>query len=329
MTGVRRLTGGPDGDDVLAIDLAGGGLTATVLTWGATVQRLCREGQDRSLILGSPELDAYVEDLLYFGAVVGPVANRIAGGRFELEGAVFDLDRNEAGLTTLHGGRSGFGERNWSLADHGPTHCTLHLDHGDGEGGFPGPISVSVTYRLVEAETLDITISGLSGQETVFNPAFHGYWNLDGSDTVLSHVLWIDAGRYTPVDDRLIPTGAPAGVGGTQFDYRDPRPVGPNLDHNFCTAAARGPLRPVAWLEAGGTRLTVETTEPGLQVYSAGATPSGRWAGHSGRPFPRHAGVALEPQVWPDAPNRPDFPSVRLSPGTPYTQRSLFRLSDP
>jgi aldose 1-epimerase len=263
----------------------------------------------------------------YFGAIVGPVANRIAGGRFALDGRVHDLDRNENGVTTLHGGAAGFGSRNWTLIDHAPDRCTLALTQPEGLCGFPGPIEVRATYRLREGQTLEIEITGESGAEAVFAPAFHGYWNLDGGGDVLSHRLAIAAERYTPVDERLIPEGPPAPVAGTAFDYRAARPVAPDVDHNFCTGSARGVCRPVATLEAGGTQLVVETTEPGLQVYSAGRTSSGPWPGLDGRPFGLNAGLALEPQLWPDAPNRPEFPSARIAPGRPVTQLTRFRLA--
>lgn len=316
----------PAGDRVLAIPLRGGGLSATVLTLGATLQDL-RLDDGRRVLLGSPDPAAYLGPLRYFGAIVGPVANRIAGGRFRLDGRDIALDRNEAGRTTLHGGSTGFAERVWRLVDHAADRCTLALDHADGLGGFPGPLAVTATYRLLPPQTLEIEITGTSAGVAVFAPAFHGYWNLDGSPDILGHRLTILADRRTPVDADLIPQGPPVAVAGTGHDYRSARPVGRDLDDNFCTGTARTRLRPVAVLAAGDLRLDVETTEPGLQVYAAARTSSGGFPGLDGRSFGLHAGVALEPQLWPDAVNRPDFPPARLDPGVPVTQLSRFRLS--
>lgn len=316
----------PAGDPVLAIPLRGGGLVATILTYGATLQDL-RLADGRAVVLGSPDLAAYLGPLRYFGAIVGPVANRIAGGRFGLDGRDVVLDRNEAGRTTLHGGAAGFGERVWRLAHHAADRCTLALDHADGLGGFPGPLAVTATYRLLPPQVLEIEITGTAPAVAVFAPAFHGYWNLDGSPDILSHRLTIAADKRTPVDAALIPQGPPVDVAGTDRDYRSARPVGPDLDDNFCTGSARTGLRPVAVLQGRDLRLDVETTEPGLQVYAAARTSSGGFPGLDGRPFGLHAGVALEPQLWPDAVNRPDFPSARLDPGVPVTQVSRFRLT--
>lgn len=315
------------GDPVRSLVLSGGGLRATVLTWGATLQSLTLDGQDFSVILGSPHFAAYRNDLRYFGAIVGPVANRISGGRVTLDGRSYDLDRNERGVTTLHGGAQGFGERNWSLLDHGDDFVTLGLTQPDLLCGFPGAMEVRTTYRLLAQRVLEIEITGESRSAAFFNPAFHGYWNLDGSADILNHRLTVAADRFLPVDDLLLPLGDAAPVAGTAFDYRKPGPVAGDLDHNFCTGDARCALRYVASLEGRLGRLDIETTEPGLQVYSAGHTASGGWPGHDGRPFGRNAGLAFEPQLWPDAPNNPGFPSARMEPGQRVTQISRFRLT--
>lgn len=292
---------------------------------GRTLQSLYLDGHAPSVVLGCPEFGGYLETFLHHGAIVGPVANRIAGGRFSMEGRDYALDRNENDVTTLHGGAQGFGQRNWRLAEHGADFCTLALTHPDGLGGFPGPLEMRATYRL-RGNALELTITGTAMAAAQFNSAFHGYWNLDGSDTVLGHSLTIAADRYTPVDARMIPTGV-APVEGTAFDYRTPRLVAPDIDHNLCCGDARGPLRPVCTLSAGGLAMTIETTEPGLQVYSAGGNRSGRWPGLDGKPFGAHKGIALEPQLWPDAPNRPTFPQARIEAGQTVTQHSRYVLT--
>ena len=307
---------------------SGGGLTARVLSWGATLQSLVPDWQDFSVILGSPDPAAYRADLLYFGAIVGPVANRIAGGRFTLDGRTFALDCNEEGRATLHGGEKGLGQRNWEFVDEDANSVTLRITHPDGLGGFPGPIEVEATYRLPGDGVLEIEIAGYAEAVAVFNPAFHGYWNLDGEEDILDHRLWVDAHRYTRVDDRLIPLGDAAPVEGTPFDYRSMRTIAGDIDHNLCTADQRAPLRPVARLQGRKNRLMLATTEPGLQVYAAANSSSGDWPGLNGRPFGRNAGVALEPQLWPDAPNHhPGYPSARIAAGERILQLSRFQLT--
>ncbi|MEO9779479.1 MAG: aldose epimerase family protein [Sedimentitalea sp.] len=316
-----------DGAEVRQLTLRGGGLTATVLTYGATLQSLRCDGLPRSLVLGSPDFAAYLVDMQHFGAIVGPVANRIAGGRFELDGTIHELDRNEHGKNTLHGGSTGFHTRVWEVSDHGHAHCTLTIVQNNGLGGFPGDLDVKVRYRLEDDRTLRIDITGEAKSVALFNPAFHGYWNLDGSTDLSGHALEIAADNYLPLDSDQIPKGTPQPVHGTPFDYRRPRVPDSTLDHNFCLSARRGPLREVARVTASGHRLTLETTEPGLQVYAAGQTNSGDWRGHGGVPYGLNAGIALEPQHWPNAPNRPDFTSARIDAGQRITQTSRFRIA--
>lgn len=317
----------PDGTEVGQIALRGGGMSATVLTYGATLQSLRCDGHAHSLLLGSPDYSAYLADMHYFGSIVGPVANRIAGGRFELDGAIHRLDRNENGQNTLHGGSTGFHTRVWDLVDQGSSYCTLTIKQTNGLGGFPGSLKVSARYSLEADQTLRIDIRGQAKSLALFNPAFHGYWNLDGGPDLTGHRLEVAADSYLPVDAYQIPTNMPQSVHHTPFDYRRLRPPEPALDHNFCLTSRRGPLREVAQVTASGHCLTLETTEPGLQIYTAGQTTSGGWLGHDGVPYGRNAGIALEPQLWPNAPNRPDFPSARIEAGQQITQTSRFRFA--
>ncbi|MBS0123568.1 aldose epimerase family protein [Thetidibacter halocola] len=321
-----RFGTAPDGSPVQCVQLRADWGNAAVMTWGASLQDFRLSAVDRSLLLGSPDFDAYPQAMRYYGAIVGPVANRIAGGRFTLNGQVCELDRNEGGATTLHGGSTGLSQRNWRITEASETSVTLEIDHPYGLGGFPGPIAVSATYALRDEATLEITIRGQAAAPCLFNPAFHGYWNLDGTADLSRHRLTIHADRYLPVDARMIPTN-PVSLDGSDFDHRQPRAPHPDVDHNFCIAETRGPLRPHAVLEAGGIRMDLQSTEPGLQVYSAARMDTAPWPGHTGRPYGHNAGLALEPQGWPDAPNRADFPPVRLEPGANYIQQSLFRFS--
>ncbi|MBX2853349.1 MAG: galactose mutarotase [Rhodobacteraceae bacterium] len=321
---VSYLGEAPDGEPVRYARLSNGGVTAAIMTWGASLQELRFEGLPYSLALGSEAFDAYLSGMKYFGAIVGPVANRIKAGRFMLDGRIYDLERNEDARTTLHGGTGGFGERNWRLLEANATSCWLSLEHADGTCGFPGNISVTAVYKLTDDGVLRVKIQGRSDRRTMFNPAFHGYWNLSGAPTLADHTLTIPAETYLPVDDHLIPVGAPAPVMGTAFDYRRGRAPDPELDHNFCLISERGQIRPVCRLECPSAALEVRSTEPGLQVYTGGGLATAPWAGHGGAPYGPLAGIALEPQVWPDAPNNPDYPSALLEAGEKYQQVTEF-----
>lgn len=322
----RVIGQAPDGSDVLSVCIRGGSLEANCMSWGASVQELRHSAIAHSLVLGSSELRAWFENFRYYGSVVGPVANRIAGGRFTLNGTTFHTDLNESGITTLHGGSQGFGERNWQLQEYSASSCQFVLQHSDGLGGFPGNIRVSVNYSLDEHDTLMIRVEAETDRATCFYPAFHGYWNLDGKPSVENHLLQIDADTYLPVDAHMLPIGAPEPVQNTDFDYRSPRTPKDDLDHNFCLSQQRVACRPVASLSSGAVQLLVETTEPGLQVYSGGGIDTQPWQGHEGTPYTHNAGVAIEPQCWPDSPNHKGYPDALLQPGELYEQVTKFRI---
>ncbi|WP_102223467.1 aldose epimerase family protein [Acidimangrovimonas sediminis] len=328
--GPRTFGFAPDGSPVMRTAITGGGLSAQIITWGAGLQDVRRAGTPHPLVLGSPDLAAYQGPMRYFGAVVGRVANRIAGGTAMLEGKRLTLDRNEDGRTTLHGGTRGTSQYNWRLDGQDEGACRLSLRLPDGEGGFPGAMDLAATYAIEEVAggaALTLTLEATTDRPTFCNLASHAYWTLDGGPDLSAHSLRIAAGSYLPVDAARIPVaGPPVPVAGTGFDYRAARPLpGPEpLDHNFCLDVSGEGLHPACALSAGGLALEIETTEPGLQVYDAARMDTGAAATLHGRPYGAHAGLALEPQRWPDAPNRPDFPSVALRPGETYRQRSRF-----
>ncbi|MBY6091748.1 aldose epimerase family protein [Maritimibacter alkaliphilus] len=300
----------PDGTAVEVVTLARAGTTVQVMTWGATLLDYRIEGVDFSLILGSARFEDYLGPLCHYGAIVGPVANRIAGGQMPVAGRLLTLDRNEAGRTTLHGGSAALDARNWRVSAVEEDSVTLALTHPDGCGGFPGPVEITARYGLDASGALILDITAETARETCFAPAFHGYWTLDGRADLSGHRLTVAAESYLPVDADKIPAGGPAPVAGTVFDHRQPRPPAATLDHNFCLRPARGPLAPACLFETDRLRLAVETTEPGVQVYTG-----------------QQHGIALEPQVWPDSPNRPDFPSAGLRPGETYRQTSRFAVT--
>ncbi|XDA98339.1 aldose epimerase family protein [Sulfitobacter sp. LCG007] len=325
---VRQFGETPSGEPVQIVQIRNGGAAANLMTWGASLQDYRLDGVPHALVLGSPVFEPYLRVMRFYGAMVGRVANRIADGRFTLDGDVYDLDRNEDGRTILHGGRTGTGTVNWMLDGHDEATCRFVLTCEDGQDGFPGTLELGVTYRLDDEGALVLEIDGRTDAPTFCNMAHHSYWNLDGSADVSGHRMIIDAEHYLPVDERQIPQGGPTPVAGTRFDFRGPRVVTKDgdemLDHNYCLKPASG-LRHACSVRTRTVQLDVETTEPGLQVYEGLKIDTEKFAGHGGVNYGPRAGLALEPQGWPDAPNRPDFPSVRLDPGQTYRQTTRFR----
>ena len=316
----------PDGDEVQLVRIAGGNVSASVITWGASLQDIRLAGLDYSLTLGSSDLAAYLGPMKYFGAIVGPVANRINCANEHLDPALVDLQPNEHDRTMLHGGSNGFGERNWTVTAMDSRSVMLSISHTHHSDGFPGNIDVSVRYCISDDDTLLIEITGRTDRPTWLSPAFHGYWNLDGSTDLSNHLLQVYAREFLPVDEFLIPSGARERVSGG-FDYREPRKPDLHLDHNFCLGQTQGQTRPVCRLEAAGVSLDVQSTEPGVQVYSAGMTNTAPFKGHSGCSYGNYSGIAIEPQYWPDTPNNSDYPSSRLLPGETYRQETKFSFS--
>ena len=312
-----------------AIEISSEALTARFLPMGAILRDLRLAGHDAPMVLGLADEAHYPEHSNYMGATAGRVANRIGGARFVLDGVTHRTDPNFRGRHTLHGGSRGTGKRAWDVVEAGAGTVTFGIDLADGEMGFPGAMRATARFSVAGA-TLRIDYEATCDAPTVCNLAHHTYWNLDGTDDLRHHVLTVDADRYLPVDDDLIPTGV-APVDGTRFDFRGGRRLGgrdddrPLLDHNLCLSDGRVALREVGTLrsERSGVTMTIATTEPGLQVYDGAklATPV---PGLDGRTYRARAGTALEPQGWPDAPNRPDFPSVALRPGDTYRQTTTF-----
>ncbi|MGW0610002.1 aldose epimerase family protein [Streptomyces sp. NPDC002788] len=322
----------PDGTPVHRWTLERAGVRVRVLTYGGIVQSVevpDRWGSARSsaaesgggpagsVVLGFPDLDGYLaHPEPYLGALVGRYANRIAGGRFALDGRMYTLEPNN-GPNSLHGGGCGFDKRVWDAApvEHGVRLSRLS-PHG--EEGFPGRLEVSATYTLQESGALRIAYEAVADAPTVVNLTNHSYFNLAGSGEAGGHELRLAASRYTPVDADLIPTGSLDEVAGTRFDFREARKIGSGYDHNFvfdkgvtATAVEVAELRD----PASGRVMTVATTEPGLQLYTAE---------HLGEPFAPGDGIALETQHFPDSPNRPEFPTTVLRPGEVYRSETVY-----
>lgn len=322
-----------DGTDIQEIRLEGGALSVAILTRGCAIRALDfdagRGPQGR--VLGFNTLGPYLGPSPYFGCVAGRYANRIAGGRFMLDGHAYQLTRNERERTHLHGGRTGFSHRALRVLDHGTDHVTLELVSPAGEEGYPGTMTVRCTYRISGNGVLQIDLTATTDAPTVINLATHSYFNLDGTPDILAHRLEIAAEHYTPVDATLIPTGEIAPVAGTPFDFRMARPVGGHgatYDHNFVVDRARAATpRLMARLDGpeSRTRLEIHSTEPGVQLYdSAGLGPT--LPGLQGVPYGNHAGICLEPQIFPDSPNHANFPDATLRPGETYHQVTQYRF---
>lgn len=320
---IREFGVTSDGRRVQAIDLSNRDLRATILTYGATLQDLRMTGVPWPLTLGGQSVAAYEGPMRYFGAIVGPVANRIAGASAPFRDGRLQFDPNERGRTSLHGGKDGTGQKIWEISDSSDNSVVLRLALPDGEGGYPGNRVLTAGFRL-DGATLALDMAATTDAPTLVNLANHSYWNLDGAADTTGQVLSVAAARYNAVDADLIPLGPPADVGGTVFDLRNGRTLDAvaRYDHNFCTADAAQPLRSVAALTGRkGVTLTIATTAPGLQVYDGARMDSLGLLGHTGQPYGPFGGIALETQGWPDAPNRADFPSVALDPSQTYDHR--------
>ncbi|WP_030743364.1 aldose epimerase family protein [Streptomyces sp. NRRL S-31] len=311
-----------DGTPVHRWTLERGGVRVRVLSYGGIVQSVevpDRDGRTADVVLGFGDLDGYLEHPEpYLGAVIGRYANRIGGARFPLDGRTYALAPND-GPGSLHGGERGFDKRVWEVT---PVTHGLRLSRVSphGEEGFPGRLAVTVTYTLTASGALGIVYEAVTDAPTVVNLTSHTYWNLRGSGDAGGHELRLAASRYTPVDEHLIPAGAPADVSGTRFDFRTARPAGSGYDHNFVLdKGVTGAAEEVAVLydPGSGRSLTVATTEPGLQLYTGD---------HLSGPFAPGAGVALETQHFPDSPNRPDFPSTVLRPGGVFRSETVYGL---
>jgi aldose 1-epimerase len=336
----------PDGAVVTQFTLTNAhGMVAKIIDFGAIVTELHvpdRDGVLADVVLGFDTLEPYLGENPYFGALIGRYGNRIAGARFELDGETFELDANDD-ANCLHGGVRGFHKVKWN-AQPDQDGLTLHYTSVDGEMGFPGTLEVTVCYELTDDNELVMRCSAVTDRATPVNLTQHSYFNLAGAGDILAHELMIRADMFTPVDSALIPTGVPAPVAGTPFDFRSARPIGEKIgvcsgdgseqlgygagyDHNFVLdkLPSRMGLAARARDPASGRVLELFTEEPGVQFYS-GNFLDGSLAG-KGRSYQHRSGFCLEPQHFPNSPNQPDFPNTILRPGERYMTESRFKFS--
>lgn len=331
----------PDGRPVERVTIGSApGVVVDVLTLGATAHRVEVTGGDgvrRDVALGRDTVASLLGVDGFLGATIGRYANRIAAGRFTLDGAPVSVETNDRG-NSLHGGTDGWDKRLWSVVSSSSGSVTLSLVSPDGDMGFPGEVTATATYA-VEGSTVRITHEATTSAPTVVNMTNHTYFNLDGDGegTIDGHTLAVYADHYTPVDATGIPLGDHASVEGTPFDLRTPTALGPvlrvdepqladagGIDHNFVVRGSG--LRPVAVLTSPVTRTSLEllSDRPGLQVYTGNALGG---PGRAGRRYRGGDGIAIEPQLFPDTPNHPAWPSARLVPGEAYCSEIEWRFS--
>jgi aldose 1-epimerase len=340
----------PDGKEVFLYTLKSpSGMIVKITNYGGTVTQIIvpdRNKKFRDVVLGFNSLDGYTskQNTSYFGALIGRYGNRIANGRFTLNGKTYQIPKNDNGVNSLHGGEVGFNKRVWEPTPSGTAEnpaLRLHYTSPDGEQGFPGTLQVDVTYSLGTNNDLHIDYRATTDKPTVLNLTNHSYFNLEGpgSPTVLNHKLTLMADRFTPIDANLIPTGAIVTVAGTPFDFRKPTAIGAHIneknqqleygkgyDHNFVLNGTSGLVQAAKVEEpTSGRVMEVLTTQPGVQFYS-GNFLDGKNVGIGGA-YKYRSALCLETQHFPDSPNHPNFPSTVLNPGQEFHSTTIYRFS--
>ena len=336
-----------DGKPVALYTLRAGDIAMQVTNYGARVVSLWtpdREGRYEDIVLGCESIDRYLDTLgeRFLGAVVGPYANRIAKGRFTLDGTEYTLPLNNNGQT-LHGGLTGVDRVVWDVVSATDDKLVLHYLHPDGQDGFPGNLDIEMIYSLTPDNEFRVDYKATTDKPTVANFSHHPFFNLkgEGNGTVLDNVMTINASHTTPVDSVLIPTGEIAPVEGTPFDFREPHTIGERIgadnaqlrngggyDHNWVIdrkTESDVELAATVWEPASGRTVEVWSDQPGLQVYS-GNFFDGKSMGKYGKPQRYRESLALETQKFPDSPNQDNFPSTVLRPGQTYTQTCIYKF---
>ena len=302
-----------------SLTLTSAQMTATISPHGARLETFAFTG-GASLVLHVDPDHAPTWRSVYPGAIVGPIANRVRGGALRVDGRPYQMACNENGITALHSGPTGLDQRIWDIKHRADDFVHLQTVLQDGDMGLPGLRVIDVRYSL-QGSTLALDIRGQTDAPTPINIAHHPYWRLGDAS---AHRLRINADGYLPVDAHNIPTGQIAHVADTVFDHRSPKPLDPGLDHNFCirTTSLDTPGAVATLYGTDGLALQIDSTEPGLQVYAGAYLPT--LPGTDIKPF---AGIALEPQGWPDAMNQPGFPSVMCTPNRPYRQITRYQMT--
>ncbi|QNL50773.1 galactose mutarotase [Olivibacter sp. SDN3] len=336
-----------DGKDVQLYTLTNGKNTTVKITnYGASLVSIHvpdKDGNPTDVILGYDSGQAYKENKgSFYGSIVGRYGNRIAKGKFTLDGETYQLEQND-GENSLHGGENGIYDKVWEAEQVDNRNLKLTYQSPDGEAGYPGNLNITVTYTLDDDNALTIAYEATTDKKTVINLTNHAYFNLsgEGDSTILDHELAIYADKITPVDETLIPTGDLMGVANTPFDFRKPTPIGVRIDandvqlkrgkgydHNFVLSKQEG-LQKIAevYSPKTGIQMEVFTEEPGVQFYSGNFMEGGKHNGKNGNDYGHRAAFCLETQHFPDAPNQPNFPSTVLKPGDTYKTKTVYKFA--
>lgn len=332
---IKKHLPSTSGEEVYLFTLTNSrGVELSIMNYGGAITSLKvpdRNGNFGDIVLGYDTLEDYVRNPRYLGALIGRHANRIALGKFSLNGVDYQLEQNN-GANHLHGGFNGFDKRVWDPTENDGLRLTYFSK--DGEAGYPGNVTATVIYSLSNDNELSIDYQATTDHDTIVNLTNHAYFNLKGEGTILDHELKLDADSFTPVSEDLIPTGEIKSVDGSAMDFRQSKQIGAEIssiggyDHNFVLNAYDGSLRSVGRLyeETTGRAVEILTTQPGIQFYS-GNFLDGTLVGKKGVAYQKYAGLCLEPQHFPDAPNHSNFPSTILRAGEKYHQLTVFRFS--
>jgi aldose 1-epimerase len=342
----RKIFGkSPDGMEVKIYALTNGkGMVVKVTEYGAMLTELWVPDRDRKLadvVLGFDSLEQYLNGPPFFGSTVGRVANRIAHGKFALDGKEYVLATNRP-PNHLHGGFKGFDKRVWKSRPLPVTDSEVAVKFTytspDGEEGYPGALNVTVVYSLTDANELRIDYTATTDKATPVNLTNHSFFNLAGAGSILDHLLTLNADRYTPADAMLIPTGEIVPIKGTGLDFTKPRRMGERIeefrsfangyDHNFVLNSGGGKLALCARVEEpkSGRVMEIRTTEPGVQFFT-GNRLDGKFTGIGGVTYNQHGGFCLEPHHFPDSINKSNFPSVVLRPGSTFKSRTIYKFT--
>jgi aldose 1-epimerase len=322
----------PNGEDVFQVTIESNDLQLKVLSLGAIIQDVRMKNVTHSLVLGYPKLEPYFVNSGKLGAVVGRYANRISHGRAEIDGKTYSFNKNQNKTHTLHGGTDGSASRNWKIIEYDKSKVKLFDELPDGHMGFPGNLKVKTTYK-VNKSTIDIFIEASTDKTTLCNFTNHSYFNLDGTKNIANHNLIVNCGKVLPVNKNGIPISEPVSAKELTLDFKNSRKLNNNgkpieIDHNFCISNTRQNLRTNAIVLAQNISLELLSTEPGLQIYTGKGLNSGSDEGWGEFPYREFAGIALEPQIWPDSPNQVGFPNPYLSPHEKYKHHTRFKFSN-
>ena len=337
-----------DGDAVSLYTLRAGDIILQATNYGARVASIWtpdRDGNLADIVVGRSSLEAYMNPPgeRFLGACVGPVCNRIAGGKFKIGDETYQIPTNDNGVNTLHGGYKGLDHVVWDVKESTDSTLTLTYLHADGQEGFPGNLLIEMTYAVTSANEFRVTYSATTDKPTIVNISNHPFFNLkgEGEGDILGHQVCIKAGRFTGVDELGVPTGEIIPVEGTPMDFREPHAIGERIDepyvqlknargydHNWCIdrTGDGAELVCTVYEPEKGRFLEVLTDQPGLQMYS-GNFFDGNDFGKNGKPLTFRSSFVLEAQKWPDSQNHPEFTSILLNPGETYTQICVYRFS--